>query len=138
MNETNPTSVGQRIQRYRKQKGISLTGLAGLSGISKSYLWRLESEEGETRPSAETLYKLSQALGVTLADLMGRHMDQGGLAVPAGLREFADERQLPEADVAMLASIQFRGEQPIRKERWAFIYTAIRTSDELDDQPESG
>jgi hypothetical protein len=38
--------------------------------------------------------------------------------VPEGLREFAEEEGLPEADLQMLASIQVRGEQPRTKERW--------------------
>jgi len=37
--------------------------------------------------------------------------------VPYSLHEFADEEELPEADPYMLASIQFRGEQPRIKER---------------------
>lgn len=32
----------------------------------------------------------------------------------------------------MLASIQFRGEQPRTKERWRYIYTAITTSRAID------
>lgn len=137
MNETNPTSVGRRISRFRKQKGFSLTRLATDSGISKSYLWRLEDDEGENRPSADTLYKVAQALGVTLADLMGRRMDEDKHPVPAGLRELAEQKGLSESDIVMLASIQFRGEQPITKERWEFIYNAIRTSDDLDTRAES-
>jgi len=53
-------------------------------------------------------------------------------AVPDSLREFADEEGLPQADLHMLASIQFRGEQPRTKERWRYIYTAITTSRAID------
>ncbi len=65
---------------------------------------------------------------------MGRAL----LAAPAGdipdsLREFAEEAGLPEADVQMLASIQFRGEQPRTKERWRYIHTAISTSAAIDE-----
>ena len=52
--------------------------------------------------------------------------------VPDSLREFADEEGLPQADLRMLASIQFRGEQPQTKERWRYIYTAIATSRAID------
>lgn len=52
--------------------------------------------------------------------------------VPDSLHEFADGEGLPEADLYMLASIQFRGEQPRTKERWRYIYTAITTSKAID------
>lgn len=42
------------------------------------------------------------------------------------------EEGLPEADVLMLASIEFRGEAPRTKERWRYIYNAIETSRGLD------
>ena len=37
-----------------------------------------------------------------------------------------------EADIEMLASIEFRGEKPKTPERWAFIYQAIRNSVAMD------
>jgi hypothetical protein len=44
----------------------------------------------------------------------------------------AEEDDLPEADVMMLATIQFRGEAPATTERWRYIYQAIRSSRDLD------
>ena len=37
--------------------------------------------------------------------------------MPSSLREFADEEDLPQADVQMLSAIQFLGEPPRTKER---------------------
>ena len=69
-----------------------------------------------------------------MADLMGRELTVAPAEdVPDSLREFADEAGLPEADIQMLASIQFRGEQPRTKERWRYIYTAISTSAAIDE-----
>jgi transcriptional regulator with XRE-family HTH domain len=97
-------------------------------------LWALENNPGARRPSAETLYAVAKALGVTMADLMGRELSTAAPSeVPASLREFAEEEGLPDADVQMLASIQFRGEQPRTKERWRYIYTAISTSVAIDE-----
>ncbi len=41
--------VGPRLKRLRTQRGITLTGLAAATGISKSTLSRLEN--GQRRPS---------------------------------------------------------------------------------------
>lgn len=61
--------VGPRLQRLRKQRGMTLTGLARATGISKSTLSRLET--GQRRPSLEVLLPLAQAYRVPLDDLVG-------------------------------------------------------------------
>ena len=128
-----PTAVGARIRRFREEKDISLNALAAETKISKSYLWSLENDPSATRPSGDTLYKIAQALGVTMSALLGRRLlTESSTAVPKGLRELADELSLPESDVRMLATIQFRGDRPQTKERWRYIYNAIRTSKDID------
>jgi transcriptional regulator with XRE-family HTH domain len=127
------SDLGTRIRRYRKERDLSLSQLAQKADISKGYLSVLENDPEARRPSAETLYALAKALGVTMSDLMGRKiLPAASIEIPASLRDFADEQGLPEADIQMLASIQFRGEQPRTKERWRYIYTAIRTSKAID------
>lgn len=128
-----PTAVGARIRRFREEKDISLNALAAETKISKSYLWSLENDPTATRPSGDTLYKIAQALGVTMSALLGRRLlTESSTAVPKGLQELADELSLPESDVRMLATIQFRGDRPQTKERWRYIYNAIRTSKDID------
>lgn len=61
--------VGPRLQRLRKQRGITLSGLATSTGISKSTLSRLET--GQRRPSLELLLPLAQVYRVPLDDLVG-------------------------------------------------------------------
>lgn len=125
--------VGARIRRYRQDRGLSLTELANQAGVSKSHLSVIENGTGN-RPGAHVLYALATALGVTLADVLGRTLRSTESAnIPPSLLEFADQHQLPESDVQMLAGIQFRGEQPQTTQRWAFIYNAISTSGQLDD-----
>jgi transcriptional regulator with XRE-family HTH domain len=111
---------------------LNLSQLATAAGLSKSYVSSIEA--GDTpRPSGETLYAIAEALGVTMSDLLGRRLltdvDQ---PPPASLLEFAQEHQLPEADVRMLAAINFRGDPPKTKERWAHIYSAIRGTEWMD------
>lgn len=129
-------SVGARIRRFREEAGLSLSKLAANAELSKGYLSRLENGAAEVRPSGKTLYALAEALGVTMSDLLGRKLLSSAQQseIPAALRLFAEDEGLPEADVQMLASIEFRGEAPQTKERWNYIYTAIKTSASIDER----
>jgi transcriptional regulator with XRE-family HTH domain len=137
MAKKKPETIGQLIKRYRAEKEMSQTALAAETGIAKSYLWSLENDQTATRPSADTLYKIAKALGVTMSALLGRELlTDPPHEIPPGLAEFAKDRQLPNSDVRMLAAIQFRGDQPQTKERWAYIYNAIRMSRGMDEAGE--
>jgi transcriptional regulator with XRE-family HTH domain len=61
--------VGPRLKQLRQRRGITLTGLAASTGISKSTLSRLEN--GERRPTLELLLPLAHAYRVPLDDLVG-------------------------------------------------------------------
>lgn len=126
--------LGERIKRYRADKHLTQADLAKVAGISPAYLSELESGAGK-RPSGRVLLGLSEALGVTIADLLARDIGPSKQdRLPPGLAEFASERRLPEGDVEMLASIKFRGDPPRTSRRWAMIYDTIRTSAGLDDE----
>lgn len=56
--------LGDKIRRLRKEKGLTLEGLAEASGSSKSYVWELENKN-PPRPSAEKVARIAEALGVT-------------------------------------------------------------------------
>ena len=61
--------VGPRLRRVRAQRGVTLTEVAHLTGISKSTLSRLEN--GQRRPSLELLLPLAQTYRVPIDDLVG-------------------------------------------------------------------
>lgn len=61
--------VGSRLKGLRAQRRMTLTGLAEITGISKSTLSRLEN--GQRRPTLEILLALSLAYRVPLDDLVG-------------------------------------------------------------------
>jgi transcriptional regulator with XRE-family HTH domain len=125
--------LGQRLRRFREERGWTQAVLAEQAGVSKPYLSELEGGAGR-RPSGQILLKLADALGVTIADLLGRQVVPAqDPDIPPSLREFATRRSLPESDVQMLAGIRYRGEMPRTEERWEHIYNAIRTSQALDD-----
>ena len=62
-------ALGEKIQRLRKEKGLTLDQLADLAGSSKSYIWELENKN-PPRPSAEKLAKIAEQLEVTLEYLL--------------------------------------------------------------------
>ena len=61
--------VAPRLKRVRLQRRMTLTEVAGSTGISKSTLSRLET--GQRRPTLELLLALSQVYRVPLDDLVG-------------------------------------------------------------------
>ena len=61
--------VGGRLKRLRRQRELTLTGVAESTGISKSTLSRLET--GQRRPTLELLLALSHAYRVPLDALVG-------------------------------------------------------------------
>jgi len=122
-------TMGQRMKQRREELQISLTQLSEKSGVAKGYLWELENEKSDkdVRPSADTVFKIAEALGTSAADLLGKKVQQTFTPdIPDTLRQFAEAHDLTEADVEMLAHIEFRGEKPETKEDWQYIYESIR------------
>jgi len=60
--------LGQRIKQIREEKGMQQIQLAVEIGYDKSNTSRLES--GKVNLKIATLYKVSQALGITLSELV--------------------------------------------------------------------
>ena len=124
--------LADQVRRYRAECGLSLSAFARKAELSKSYISAIENGAAP-RPSGKTLYAMADALGVTMSDLLGRRLlTEATTERPASLEAFAREYDLPEADVEMLASINFRGEQPATTQRWAHIYSAIRETGWMD------
>jgi transcriptional regulator with XRE-family HTH domain len=65
--------VGARIRRHRRLRGMSLDQAAGLAGIGKPYLSRLERGERST-DSRALLRRIAAALEVSVADLTGQDL----------------------------------------------------------------
>ena len=63
-----PVIVGEVIAEFRKRKGVSQEVLSGLADIGRTHLSAIE--RGERKPTLETLYKLSCALGVRMSDII--------------------------------------------------------------------
>jgi transcriptional regulator with XRE-family HTH domain len=135
MSAAESETLSERLKRYREDAGLTPSELAAESGIAKSYLSALENGEAhQRRPSADTMYRLAKALGVAMSDLLGRPILPNAQINerPPSLVEFAEQNDIPESDIEMLASIRFRGDQPQTVKRWEFIYQAIRNSKPMD------
>ncbi len=59
--------MGQRIQQLRKEKGLTQENLSLESDISRSHIAMIEA--GKRDVTISLMFKISRALGVTLADI---------------------------------------------------------------------
>ena len=60
--------VGERIRKLRQTKGMTQQTLADECDMEKPNLSRIEN--GNTNPTIKSLWKISNALGVKLKDLV--------------------------------------------------------------------
>lgn len=60
--------IGNRIKFLREQKNISQQDLAALCNFEKANMRRIEA--GRTNPTVYTLHKISQALGISLSEIV--------------------------------------------------------------------
>jgi len=73
-------ALGPRIKTLRKERGLSLAGLAKSTGVSEATLSRVENEQ--TLVSAHHLYKLAQTLGVDITAFF----EPGSKSISNGIR----------------------------------------------------
>lgn len=66
--ETRIDAVSRRLRALRERRGLSIHGLARLSGLSAAHLSRIES--GDRQPSIGALLALAEALEVSAGDLL--------------------------------------------------------------------
>lgn len=62
--EASSVDVGGRLRELREERGMSMRALATASGLSANALSMIE--RGKVSPSVSTLYKLSEALGISV------------------------------------------------------------------------
>jgi len=107
-------AVARNVREARAERGWTLDQLAGRSGVSKGMV--VQIEQAKTNPSIGTLSKISEALGVSLPDLV----DDGG--APA-------VRVVPRDEAAMLwdtsagssARLLVGGRRPDFIELWEWV-----------------
>ena len=60
--------VGRNIQTAREQAGYTQDALSERMGITPNHLSAIE--RGERKPTLETLYRIANALGVNMSDIV--------------------------------------------------------------------
>ena len=63
-----PPEVGATLQRMRQARGLTLEDLSRTAGVSKSMLSQIEREKAN--PTIAVTWRLSNALGVDIAELL--------------------------------------------------------------------
>lgn len=123
--------LADQIRKYRTEQGLSLSELARRSQISKGYLSQLEKKSFGPRPSADILFRIAFALGISMGTLLEKQITQINeelTDLPEGLRNLAFTEQLTEEEIRMLALIEYRGHRPRTTDDWKFLYEAIKRS----------
>lgn len=69
--------VGPNLRALRAARGLSLSGVAGLSGVSKAMLGQIE--RGESSPTIATLWKLARGLELPLSAFVEGPVEAGGV-----------------------------------------------------------
>ena len=69
MDAVSPPDIGQLVRQARKNRGLTLEGVAERSGVSRSMLSAIE--RGTVNPTFSIVWALTQALGLDLASLEG-------------------------------------------------------------------
>ena len=126
-------TLGEQISKLRRVKNLSLPQLAEEAGISKSYLWVIETGS-EANPSVEFLFKISEALDTTVADLLGEKGVKTKTNIPKidpELKKLIEERRragkpIPEDRILAMTQIKTRSKgKKITKEDWSLFYQLI-------------
>ena len=134
--------LGENVRFRRQGKGWTLNDLAEKSGISKAYISDLENGSAG-KPNIQYVFAIANALGVTLDELLddaapkrpdSAKKRRGPEDLPPGLKELQSDLNLSEAEVEMLAQVNFRGNRPKDREGWRFLLEAIKMLGERNPQ----
>ena len=90
--------IGARLRAARRNRGISVRGLAREIGVSASLISQIETEKSS--PSVSTLYAITTALAISIEDLFGEPAPNVAAAAEVEEDETSDER-----DAAVLAAL---------------------------------
>lgn len=117
-------NFGARVRDKRTDQKMRQADLADKVGISRNYLSQIERGEA-VNLSWQVKKKIADSLGIPVDDDLNESAMLENL--PLGLREFAEEKNLVEADILMLARLEYRGQKPTTAEQWKVLYNVIKT-----------
>ena len=139
-----PMPIGPRLRSLRISKGFTLEQLSKKADVAIGLLSQLEkSDEKSANPSLQTLRKIANSLGVTVADLLGKSVAERQAVVPErldpGLLEFltiARKRgmTIDEGVLQGCYGMQEREGAPKTSEDWEFLYKTIKMNFDMRRQ----
>lgn len=129
-------TLGDQIRSQRKALGWSLDDLARHAGLSKTMVWQVERDR--TMPSADSLLRLSRALGVSMDKLMcngsmrreATTLVHVSMPLPLTLTNFAQDADLPFRHVSCLYWLartiaEYRGGD-VEGTDWVKLYGVVK------------
>jgi len=128
---------GERIRTWRTEKNLTLPALAERAGLSKGLISKLENNE-DSNPSLSTLYKIAEAMDITVADILDTEQVQLKRIIPEeqpfwqkGLIEYLiSQNKQPDPDIlnALYVLQNRKAAETDDLERWKFLYKSIENS----------
>lgn len=128
---------GERIRTLRTEKNMTLPTLADRAGLSKGLISKLENND-DSNPSLATLYKIAEALEITVADILETEKAQLKRIIPEeqphwqkGLIEYLNsQNKQPDPDIlnAMYVLRNRKAAETEDLEGWKFLYRSIENS----------
>jgi transcriptional regulator with XRE-family HTH domain len=107
--------VGANLRRLRGERGLSLEGLAKLSGVSRAMLGQIEL--GHSAPTINVLWKIARALDLPFSALIAAPRAQGGTRVIHA----AKTKKLTSHDGAFSSRALFPYDEPRRVEFYELV-----------------
>lgn len=101
-----PDGFGQRLRQLRKQRELSQTDLGKLVDLHYTHIGRYE--RGASRPSADAVHRLAEALGVSTDYLMEGATEEAAKARFEDrelLRRFQEVQDLPDRDKEVIKEL---------------------------------
>ena len=87
--EINYALIGKRIRETRKQRGLSAEELAEIADLSTVYISYIEN--AKRKPSLESLIKISNALEITIDELLYGNLLYNGTVTTARTPSYPEE-----------------------------------------------
>ena len=104
--------VPTRLKNLRQKKGLTVSELADLVGVSRPTIWSWESARSE--PRRRSLAALAAALGVSERDVLGAELGHEAATLPVSQHQPAE--RLSTADSALtLADVIARAKEEIAR-----------------------
>lgn len=95
--------IGTNIRKYRLKKDISQETLSLLAGLHPAYIGKLE--RGEKCPTIDTLYKICEAVEISVCEMLSFEIDDISSDVQVKIRIENAIKNLPQAQQIKIAEI---------------------------------